>query len=110
MFVPHEEMQLITRLRREQMGGGVAADWEEVFELADPGVHGILHHCRRRRMSPPEVGYELQASDGRIVAQLELAWPKRKAGVAISEADLHVARDQGWRAWSMLEALEKLRK
>jgi hypothetical protein len=109
MFVRHEDMQLITRLRREQMSGDNHSNWEEVFELADPAVQGILHHCRARRLAPPEVGYELRESDGRIVGQLELAWPSKKAGVAISEDDLLVAREQGWRALPMLEALGKLR-
>ncbi|WP_295409074.1 hypothetical protein [uncultured Thiocystis sp.] len=59
-------------------------------------------------MPPPNIGYALKDSSGHVVAQLELAWPLKKIGVAISENDLDAARKVGWQAWSMLDALERL--
>ena len=108
MFVRHEDMQLITQLRQKQQLGKKRLSWDEIFEIADTGMHGVLHWCRAQKMSPPIVGYELKDSGEQVVAQLELAWPLSKIGVAISSNDLDAARKCGWKAWSMLDALERL--
>lgn len=108
IFMSHKDMQVITRLRREQIDMQRLSFWDDVFELADPGMHGVLHMLKKKGKAIPEIGYEIQQPDGRVVAELELAWPQRKLGVAISEAQLRAAREQGWQAWSMMEALEKL--
>ncbi|MBK1724259.1 HNH endonuclease [Thiocystis violacea] len=107
MFVRHEDMQLITRLRREQNHDRRRLNWDDIFELADTGVHGVLHLCRAKNMSVPVVGHAIKAPGGSVVAQLELAWPLKKIGVAIADKDLDVARQQGWQAWSMIDALEQ---
>jgi hypothetical protein len=109
MFVRHEEMKIITRLRREQLKQTQDSSWEDVFELADPSVHGVLHLCRSASFSPPELGYEIQGKDGVTLGQLELAWPRRKLGIAVSDEDLSIARAHGWTAWSMVQALDQLR-
>lgn len=54
------------------------------------------------------MGYEIQEAGGRIVGQLELAWPRKKPGVAVSDADVSAAHAHGWTPWTMLEALERL--
>lgn len=108
LFVPHEDMKLITRLRREQEIGGLPGCWQEAFELADTGVHGVLHACKAAGWGLPEVGYELQDQQGRIVAQLELAWPPQRKGVAIADEDIAAARRQRWQVWSMVEAVQHL--
>jgi hypothetical protein len=108
MFVRHEDMQLLTRLRQEQQQDRRRLSWDDVFEIADTGVHGVLHWCRAKQMPPPNIGYVLKDSSGHVIAQLELAWPLKKIGVAISENDLDAARKVGWQAWSMLDALERL--
>jgi hypothetical protein len=107
-FVSHGDMRTISLLRRT---GGVTggSDWQEAFELADPGVHAVLHSCRAKHWPPPEVGYELQRRDGAIAAQLELAWPRRRVGVAVSDEDLEAARAFGWQVYSMPDALEQLK-
>ncbi|MBK1719101.1 HNH endonuclease [Thiocystis violacea] len=108
MFVRHEDMQLLTRLRQEQQQDKRRLNWDDIFEIADTGVHGVLHWCRAKQMSPPIVGYALKDSSGQVIAQLELAWPLRKICVAISTHDLETARKSGWQAWSILDALEQL--
>ena len=99
-------MQLITRLRRLQAIVRTDISWNEVFKLADPGVHGILYHYRSKGWSPPEVGYEIHEPDGRIIGQLELAWPFERFGIAIAEEDIRIARGQGWQVLSMREAAD----
>jgi hypothetical protein len=107
LFVSQADMQVITRLRREQQGGTLQGNWTETFELADSGVHGVLHIARSRRWQAPEVGYEIQGPDGRIVTELEIAWPQRKVGVAIDQEAMEIACRHGWQAWSMIEAIER---
>ncbi|HRY18566.1 MAG TPA: HNH endonuclease signature motif containing protein [Candidatus Competibacteraceae bacterium] len=107
MSVRHADMQLITRLRREQSIVKKDMGWSEAFKLADPGVHGILYHYRSKGWNSPEVGYEIHEPDGRIIGQLELAWPFERFGIAISEEDIYIARRQGWEVLSMREAADQ---
>ena len=104
LSVPHEDAQRIAALRREQRLGE-AASWEDAFRLADPGVHGLLHHLRRGQGEIPDIGCPVPDRRGAIVAQLELAWPSERRGVAISKADLDAARRAGWRVESVHEAI-----
>jgi len=107
MPVRHEEMQLITRLRREQSMIRPGMSWHRIFDLADPGLHGILHHYQAKNWRPPDIGYPIEQPDGRVVGQIELAWTFEKFGVAIAENDLQAARAQGWTVLSMREATDR---
>lgn len=107
LFVRHSDMQLITRLRREQSIVRKNMGWSEVFKLADSGVHGILYHYRAKGWNPPEVGYEIHEPDGRIIGQLELAWPFERFGIAIAEEDILIARGQGWQVLSIREVVDQ---
>lgn len=104
MFVAHEDMRTINRLRHEQ---GVMGDlgWEEAFKFCDPALHGVLDAYRARGAKVPEVGYDVQNAAKAVVANLEIAWPREKIGVAISAADQDAARKAGWKVYSMIEAL-----
>jgi hypothetical protein len=106
LFVSHEDTRLINHLRRAQakMPNG---DWDEVIELADRGLEGLLKQCQHSYLELPEVGYELQANDEAIIAELELAWPESKVGVAIGEEDKAVAEKAGWEIWSMIDAIDR---
>lgn len=107
MFVSHADTQLITRLRREQ-GLLRPSEWSKAFKYCDPGLHGLLDalqpHCRK----PPEVGVDVQDSTHAVVAELEIAWPDSKVGVAISDDDREAARKAGWHVWSMVDALQNI--
>ena len=46
----------------------------------------------------PQTGFELIKA-GHVIAQAELAWPKYKSAVVITEDDYINCIDQGWRAW-----------
>ncbi|WP_461534720.1 HNH endonuclease [Spongorhabdus nitratireducens] len=103
MFIRHEETQLLNRLRREQqliLSG--LQDWEQAIKYADTAVHGILDHARHRNYSPPEVGYELTNDKGRVVAELELAWPDTRFGIYIDEP----VEVDGWYLQSIEQAME----
>ena len=107
MFVPHEQMKTINRLRNEQ-GVIRGAGWDEAFEFCDPGLHGILHACKATGQPAPEIGYDIENERSEVIANLEIAWPGRRAGVAISEADRAAAQKVGWRVQSMMEALDQM--
>ena len=105
MFVPHQDTRLITRLRREQglldQGG-----WDRALRFVDPGLYGVLAACHGSRMPPPEIGFDVTDSGGNIVGTLELAWPRRRTGVAISEDDRNAALEQDWSVFRVGELLE----
>lgn len=105
LFIKHKNTQKINRLRRSQ-GVLQQTSWHKVFDYCDPGVVGLLDACQKQGAAPPEVGLDVQGQDDAIVANLELAWPKAKVGVAIAEEDLERARSVGWRVWTMIGALE----
>ena len=107
MFVPHEQMQTINKLRHEQ-GLIQGAGWHEAFEFCDPGLHGILHASKATGQPAPEIGYDVKNDRSEVVANLEIAWPFRRTGVAISEADRAAAQKAGWRVQSMMEALDEM--
>ncbi len=107
MPVRHEVMQLITRLRREQSMIRPGMSWHRIFDLADPGLHGILHHYQAKHWPPPDLGYPIQQPDGRIIGQIELAWTFEKFGVAIAESDIQAAQAQGWKVLSIREATDQ---
>lgn len=108
MFVRYEDMQLLNRLRLEQNSFNASPSWDNCFKLADTGMYGVLHLCRARGMSPPIIGYALKDASAEIIAEFELAWPNQKICVAISDANLEIARKYGWKAYSMIDALENL--
>ena len=103
--VPHEDTKQITALRRQQ-GLLNLNNWEDVFKFADPGVRGVLHRFRRQLIELPEIGYELKNDKGAVVAKLELAWPSRSWGIAISPADIKKAETAGWRVTPVHEAVD----
>ena len=107
MFVSHEQTQQINHLRQEQ-GITTKESWRSVYELADPGMHGVIDLLERYQVHFPEVGEELQDERGRVVAELELAWPLRKVGIAVDKADAVAATKLGWKVYSMRHALSQI--
>jgi hypothetical protein len=107
MFVKHEETKLITHLRREQ-GLMVKDKWQDIYDLADPGMHGVINLLEKYKVSLPEVGEEIQNNSHEVVTELELAWPLKKVGVAIDKASAIVAGKEGWKVFSMRLALSQL--
>ena len=104
LFVPHEHQKMITRLRKQQLLVD-APDWSEVFELADTGLHGVLHLCKRFGALTPEVGQDIMNSNNEVAGTLDLAWPGAGVGIAIAESDRGAVSDSGWKVWSMGEIM-----
>ncbi|WBA83539.1 HNH endonuclease signature motif containing protein [Endozoicomonas sp. GU-1] len=102
MFVRHSDTQLINHLRREQgLINSGDSNWDKVFECADPAVHGFLDYARKKGFAPPEVGYEITNLGGRIIAELELAWPETNYGIYIEKPEV----PSSWNLHSLEEAM-----
>ncbi|MEC9483099.1 MAG: HNH endonuclease, partial [Halomonas sp.] len=109
MVVTRENRHLIAHLRREQSRADTA-DWKEVFDLADPGLNGLLYHLKALNAPLPEVGLDIQDEREAIVANLELAWPKAGVGISISGEDARAAKAENWRIYSVEQSLEQPEK
>ncbi|ENP8408486.1 HNH endonuclease [Vibrio cholerae] len=106
MTLSHSERQTINDLRKQQGLLDRLTTWTELFDYADPGVHGVIHACRDAGLKLPDVNYLVEDSSGKLAAHLELAWPKHKFGIAISENDINNARSNGWSVVGMNEFLD----
>lgn len=101
MFISMTDMQLLTRLRREQ--NITAGDWAQVLELADLSVHGALMHARHKGFEVPEVGYGLMNQNQVITFEVEVAWEQRCIAISITKAP----EISGWEILSPAEFMEK---
>lgn len=90
MFISMANMQLLTRLRREQ--SILAGDWARVLELADLSVHGALSHARHRGFEVPEIGYVLTNRDQAISFEVEVAWKQKRVAISIA----NIPEIAGW--------------
>lgn len=107
MRVTHGAMVRINKLRREQ-GLLSTSSWQQVRNLADKALDGLIRFYEQAGLPVPEVGYEISGPDQSVVAELEVAWPSMRRGIAISEEDIKVARRQGWDVVSVGEALKQI--
>lgn len=106
--ITHAQMTRINELRREQGLLDDLEDWDKIFEYADEAVHGLLHHYKKNNSAKPEIGYEIANNRGAIVAELELAWPNLKKGIAIDEDNVQQSLAQGWQVISVDEAVIRI--
>lgn len=101
MFISSADMQILTRLRREQ--SIVADDWEQAIALADLSVHGALLHAKHKGFELPEVGYEFTSAKGVVLAEVQLAWPSQRLAVHVSEG----VDFPGWKVMTPIEFIEQ---
>lgn len=104
LFIKHEDTKRISQLRSAQ-GLNVKESWQDVYDLADPGMHGVIDLLEKYHVSLPEVGEEIENNKQEVVAELELAWPLKKVGIAIDKPEAIAATKQGWKVYSMRLAI-----
>ncbi len=107
MLVSRENRRRITFLRREQ-GKLAVRDWDDVITIADPGVKGLAIMCKYRKLPVPIVCYEVQDNGNNIVAELDLAWPNCRVGVAIDTVGGKEEKVRDWRVWKVANALDNV--
>jgi DEAD/DEAH box helicase domain-containing protein len=76
----------------------VTAEWESVFKFAASEVQPLLVSCQAAHLPIPEVGYELAADNGKVIATAELAWESSKIAVFLpgQETDQTLFMQAGW--------------
>lgn len=104
MVVSLEDRHLIAQLRQRQ-DMPAPADWRHVFDLADPGMNGVMHFLQHNQVPIPAVGLDILDENSAVIATLELAWPSAQLAIAISVEDADTARQQGWNTLSVEQAL-----
>jgi hypothetical protein len=107
MFIKHDETKLISQLRNAQ-GLNTKESWKDIYKLADPGIHGVIDLLEKHHVSLPEVGEEISNEKQEVVAELELAWPLKKVGIAIDKPEAIAATKLGWKVYSMRHALTQI--
>ncbi len=106
MVLDHSKRVLINELRQSQGLLNKLNNWDDIFKMADPGVHGVLYACQSQRYRLPQVGYCLTDNKNGVIARLELAWPNYHFGIAISIDDSESAKKEGWTIVTIKEFLE----
>jgi hypothetical protein len=104
LFVRHNDTQAINQLRHQQ-GLTKKENWRDIYQLADPGMFGVINMLENHQLPMPEVGLEVLNAKHEVVSELELAWPTKKVGVAIDKESAIAATKEGWKVFSMRHAL-----
>lgn len=108
MYISHQQMSIINRLRKDQGVINASGGWESVIALADQALDGLLRNYASKGVAPPEVGYELVGSDDQVIAELEVAWPVSKRAIAIDRESVQAAKELGWKVLTVGEALRTM--
>ncbi|TGD72211.1 HNH endonuclease [Mangrovimicrobium sediminis] len=108
MRITHDQMGVINKLRKAQGLLHSSSGWEGVIRIADKALDGLLRYYASRGLATPEVGYELANANDEVVAELEVAWPESRRGIAIDEAHLQAARELGWNVLTVGDALKSM--
>ncbi|MBU1737088.1 MAG: DEAD/DEAH box helicase [Proteobacteria bacterium] len=79
--------------------------WNEVKELTDETLHGLISYLKENGWPVPEAGYELVGSGGVITATAEIAWEDLKL-VLLADDELEYGEQfalVGWKTLSLDE-------
>jgi len=81
--------------------------WKSVLEECDPAARALIARLAEAGWTVPEVGFELQDAQGRIVATAELAWPDHRIAL-LREDELgfqSAFTSHAWRAIALATAI-----
>jgi len=106
-FQPHSSFLSRQGMKRERyleivtVAGGTETagdDWDGLVQDALAEEQGLIVTLRREGVSPPELGFELEAGGGEISAEALLAWPEFQVAVLRDGMtdDVTVFTDIGW--------------
>lgn len=109
VIVRHHDMQTLNQLRQKQ-GLLRNRSWKTVFDYVDPGLRGVLDMCQRQGIAVPEIGWDITDQHGKVIANLEVAWPRSRVGIAIADQDRNAAQALGWQVWGMVEVMDDIDK
>lgn len=104
MRVEHSDMLKINSLRYEQ-GLFISRSWKEALKMADTSIRGLLLSYQAQGDTAPIIAHTITNANGKIISQLDAAWPERKFGIVINESDYKAAVKTGWNVKSVGDAL-----
>jgi DEAD/DEAH box helicase domain-containing protein len=92
----------------EPLGEPEKESWDEVREMTDEKLYGLLDALRNSGWLVPETGYELVDLDGKIIASAELAWEELKIAFLLDEELEYGSQfvEAGWHIYPMKDVLE----
>ena len=73
--------------------------WKQALEEVDEELRELLASLAGSDIPPPEIGFELAGSSGKVVAEAEIGWPDHKVAVLIPHQSEHESAfvSGGWR-------------
>jgi len=80
-------------------------DWDEVLQYLHESARPTALRLRQAGIQAPEVGWDV-LRQGRVVVQLEMAWPDRRVGILrenLPDALRQDLTDAGWRLFPLHE-------
>jgi len=106
MFISHKDTKIINHLRQEQRLV-VKDNWQDIYKFSDPAMHGIIDMLGKSYLPLPDIAYQITNTHTGEIADLELAWPIKKTGIAVDKQSAILAHKQGWKVYSMRHSLSK---
>ncbi len=73
--------------------------WADALRFAAEEVRPALTSLRERDLPPPDAGFELTGSNGRVVAEAELGWEDHRVAILMTDQspDRATFESRGWR-------------
>jgi len=81
------------------------SETDELVDLCDERCQEFVRSWTKQGLPLPEVGYELLDEKGRVCAQTELAWPKRKVAAVLPEG-IDVSEEFQERGWTVFNVTD----
>lgn len=94
MHLKHSDMKIINKLRAQQ---GILRfkDWDAVFNLVDPAIHGALDVMKRKGYKAPQIAYTINHHE------VEAVWPEKHQGISIEPLSI-----SGWDIYQPIDILK----
>jgi len=75
-------------------------EWDEVLDLTDSKIHGLINQLAENNCPVPEVGFELIDKNGQIIAEAELGWPDNQIAFLLPNQLIYsvLFNQAGWKA------------
>ena len=97
--LPSESQGWMAGVPDEHDGPEAASTWVDALRFAAKELHADLLRLRELDMPPPEVGLELTAPKGGVLAEAELGWEDPRVAVLMTDRskDRVTFESRGWR-------------
>ena len=81
--------------------------WNEIQELVEEELKGLIDQLAEKKLPVPEAGFELGNNHGEIIAESEFGWPDYQIALLTAGQLKHknAFTNQGWHVWPIDEML-----